>query len=75
MASKRLAILWAEMHGGNTKNGSLNVFKFCLIAIIGLTAGTGLGENVCHLPSVARRCSNQTESVRDAKDTSAYADA
>lgn len=30
---------------------------------------------MCHLPSVARRCLNQIESVQDAKDTSAYADA
>lgn len=30
---------------------------------------------MCHLPSVAGRCLNQTESVQDAKDTLVYADA
>lgn len=63
------------MQSSDTKKWSLDFFTFCLIAIIALIAGTGLKESVCHLPSVAGRGLNQTKSVQDAKDTSAYADA
>lgn len=68
-------ISWAGLRGYDIKNWSFNLFTFSLIAIIGLIAGTGLKEKARPLPSAARRYLNQTESVQDAKDTLAYAEA